>query len=86
MRIEDFFFDFHPTLSTIKALLAVTQSESGRAAAMRHKQLCPLLDKELSELFKMKIPQNLLFAKALPDPDLRYFSNSAAFDSLEKTM
>jgi len=39
MRIEDFFFDFHPTLSTIKALLAVTQSESGRAAAMRHKQL-----------------------------------------------
>jgi len=28
-------------------------------------------------------PQNLLFAKALPDPDLRYFSNSTAFDSFE---
>jgi hypothetical protein len=27
--------------------------------------------------------QNLLFAKALPDPDLRYFSNSIALDSFE---
>ncbi len=26
---------------------------------------------------------SLLFAKALPDPDLRYCSNSVAFDSLE---
>ena len=28
--------------------------------------------------------QSLLFAKALPDPDLRYLSNSTALDSSEK--
>ena len=28
--------------------------------------------------------QSLLFAKARPDPDLRYSSNSTALDSLEK--
>jgi len=40
----------------------------------------------LADLSEACYPQNLLFAKALPDPDLRYFSNSAAFDSLEKAM
>ena len=32
------------------------------------------------------VAQNLLFAKALPDPDLRYFSKSRALDSSEKAI